>query len=271
MPRVSSRPAVTAGSGESARATYLYCVVRRAKPPVMRGVPPGLPGSERPVVLPAGRLWLVVSEVPLDRYGPERLETALRDLDWVAEIAVAHETVVEHFARMRGAAVVPMKLFTMFSTSERAVAEMDARRRELDAVLTRIAGCEEWGVRVMRRAAVVRAPVEARARSGAAFLAARKEVRDSARAAVQKAAESAAATFDALAPLSRDARRRDDAPTGAAPPLLDAAFLVPAARRTAFRAAARRAAKVCADAGAEMTLTGPWPAYNFVQQAAERA
>lgn len=271
MARVPGASSIRMATHTAARATYLYCVVRSAKRPSTRGVPPGLPGSERPVVVPAGRrLWLVVSEVPLDRYGPERLETALRDIDWVAEVAVAHEGVVEHFARLRGAAVVPMKLFTMFSTQDRAVAEMETRRQELDAVLTRIAGCEEWGVRVSRRAPVLRAPAEPRARSGAAFLAARKDARDNARAAAQKSAEAAATTFDALAPLARDARRRDDAPAGAAPPLLDAAFLVPAAGRARFRAAARRAAAICADAGAEMTLTGPWPAYNFVQTQAER-
>ena len=259
-------------SSTPTRATYLYCVVRSAKSPGTRGAPAGLPGSNRPVIVPAGgRLWLVVSEVPLDRYGPERLETALRDLDWVAEVAVAHEAVVEHFARLRGTAVVPMKLFTMFSTQERAVAEMEARRKELEAVLTRIAGCEEWGVRVTRRAQVVPAPADARPASGAAFLAARKDARDSARAAAQKSAEAAATTFDALVPLSRDVRRRDDAPAGAPPPLLDAAFLVPAAGRARFRAQARRAAKICAAAGTEMILTGPWPAYNFVQAPVERA
>ena len=86
-------------------ATYLYCVLRSAKKPHAGRVPAGLPGGARPRLVPAGRsLWLVVSEVPLERFGAERLETALRDLDWVAQIAVAHEAVVEHFARARGTA-----------------------------------------------------------------------------------------------------------------------------------------------------------------------
>ena len=251
-------------------ATYLYCVLRSAKKPHAGRVPAGLAGGARPRLVPAGRsLWLVVSEVPLERYGAEHLETALRDLDWVAQIAVAHEAVVEHFARARGT-VVPMKLFTMFSTETRAVSEMAGRRTHIDAVLKRIAGCEEWGVRVMRGAQ--RPKVHAgEVRSGAAFLAARKAVRDRALESVVKASGAAATVFDELAPLARDARRRDGAPSGAVPPLLDAAFLVPAAKRARFRTAARRVAKVCAEAGAEMTLTGPWPAYNFVQPAEEGA
>ena len=69
-----------------------------------------------------------------------------------------------------------------------------------------------------------------------------------------------------LAPVARATRRRETEPKGVVtPPLLDAAFLVPAASLARFKSAARRAAASCARAGAEMTLTGPWPPYNFVQ------
>ena len=245
---------------------YLYCVVRSVRKPSVARAPRGLPGGTQPVVVAGGRsLWLLVSDVPLDTYGPERLETALRDLEWVAEVAVAHEAVVEHFARMRNAVVVPMKLFTMFSTQERAVAEMTERRKHIDAVLKKIAGCEEWGVRVTRRAARVEAVPKAHVRSGVEFLASRKQALDNARARIEKAAEAAATVLGQLSPIAKDTRRRVDSPAGATPPLLEAAFLVPSARRERFRGVARRAAKICADAGAEMTLTGPWPAYNFVQ------
>jgi hypothetical protein len=215
-------------------------------------------------------LWLVVSEVPLERYGPEHLETALRDLDWVAQVAVAHESVVEHFARQPNAVIVPMTLFTMFSTEARAAREMEGRRKDIETVLKRVAGCEEWGVRVVRGprpATPVAAPA---VRSGAAFLTARKEVRDNARMALQIASGVAAAVFDELSPFAKDTRRRSDAPPGVVPPLLDAAFLVPSANRAGFRTAARRAAKACAEAGAEMTLTGPWPAYSFAEASRER-
>ena len=181
-----------------------------------------------------------MSQVPLDRYGPEPLEKALRDLEWVSTVAVAHEAVVEHFASRRNTTVVPMKLFTMFSAESRAVEEMRARRKEIQEVLKRIAGCEEWGVRIMREA-VAAAPVatpEQRS-SGTAFLAARKKTRDDARAAAARGAVAAASVFEALRPLAKDARRRDESPAGALPPLLDAAFLVPAARRVRFRAASQ--------------------------------
>jgi hypothetical protein len=213
----------------------------------------------------------VVADVPLDEYGPDRLEQRLRDLDWVARAALAHEEVVEHFARARGSAVVPMKLFTMFSSEERAVREMARRRAEIGAALRRVAGCEEWAVRVVRGAPKRDPQPLSAARSGTDFLRARKRVRDSARDEAVDATRAADAAFAQLSPIARDARRRNDAPAGAVPPLLDAAFLVPSSRRSKFRTAARRAARTCAEAGAEMTLTGPWPAYNFVQPSTERA
>lgn len=249
-------------------ATYLYCIVKSAGEPGMGRVPEGLPGAERPQALPVtSSLWLIVAAVPLAVYGPDHLDRHLADLDWVGRIALAHESVVEHFARRSGITVIPMKLFTMFSSPERALADIAKRKGPIAAAMRRIAGAEEWGIRIMRGGIAAAAPARApRAASGAAFLAAKKQVRDDARRAKLAAAEVAADAFARLSSIARDARRRSDAPAaGAAPPLLDAAFLVPASGRTRFKAAAKREAGRCVEAGVQLTLSGPWPAYNFVQ------
>jgi hypothetical protein len=103
------------------------------------------------------------------------------------------------------------------------------------------------------------------ARSGADFLRARKQARDAAAATRAAAATAAQAAYDALRRHARDARVRDARrEPGTNPPVLDAAFLVPAAARVRFKAETRRQATALRRAGAELTLTGPWPAYNFV-------
>jgi hypothetical protein len=252
-------------------AAYVYCVVQSAARPSVRRVPPGLPEATPPTPTGLGRgLWLVTGDVPLATYGPGVLDEALRDMDWVGRVALAHEAVVEHFAGLKGTTVVPAKLFTMFSSLDRAVADTRLRRADILAAMKRIAGCEEWGVRIVRapdRPPQPRAP----ASSGTAFLAAKRRARDEKIESTRAAAEAALATFDELSALARDARRRDDVPDGAtAPPLLDAAFLVPAARRARFRSAARRAAAGCARSSAALTLSGPWPAYNFIQPTESR-
>lgn len=248
-------------------AVYVYCVVKTARKPATARMPPGLPGAARAGVyaLEPG-VWLVAADVPLSLYGSSALESSLRDIEWVSGIALAHEAVVEHFAEGRGATVIPMKLFTMFSTVERAAAEMRRRRRELARVFLRVEGCEEWGVRVTRDGRRPSAPASppTRPSSGAAFLAARKQARDQSRLALHAAAEAADAAFASLSEIARDGRRRADDVPADARPLLDAAFLVPARSRRKFHAAAERVAKDVARSGAHLTLTGPWPPYNFV-------
>lgn len=256
-----------------AAATYIYCVIKAASKPSLTGVPPGLAGGTAPQLLQSSRgLWLVTSQVPLDTYGPGKLEPALADMDWVGRTAVAHEAVVEFFAARKGVTVIPMKLFTMFSTPERALGDIGARRRSIDAAMKRIAGAEEWGIRVLRSSSSSAGPAASGAStagpvvSGAAFLAAKKQKRDDAQQAKIAAAEAALEAYERLAGIAKAARRREDAPAvGATPPLLDAAFLVAASRRIKFTNAARREAEACARAGAQLTLSGPWPAYNFIQ------
>jgi gas vesicle protein GvpL/GvpF len=248
-------------------ATYAYCVVQRATRPSIARHLGGLPGSGRPHLVELGRSrWAVVSPVPLDRYGEAAIAERIRDLDWVTSVAVAHEAVVEHFARARGSTVVPMKLLTIFSSSERLIRDLRTGQAGISAAIARIRGAREWGVRVMR-AQPARQPPRRRAsiQSGAAFLAAKKQARDGARLDVATARSAADRAFETLSKIARDARRRDDVPDAAmTPPLLDAAFLVASARTTAFRAAVRRASADCRRAGAALTLTGPWPAYNFI-------
>jgi hypothetical protein len=251
-----------------AAATYLYCVIKAAPKPSLTGVPPGLAGGTPPQLLQGSPgLWLVASQVPLDTYGPGKLEPALADMDWVGRTAMAHEAVVEFFASRAGVTVVPMKLFTMFSTPHRALADIAERRRTIEATMRRIAGTEEWGIRVLRSPAGAAIPSQpAAARSGAAYLAAKKQKRDDAQQVWVAAAEAAATAFARLSSLAKASKRRDDTPpAGATPPLLDAAFLVALSHRDRFRNAARREADACARAGAQLTLTGPWPAYNFIQ------
>lgn len=232
-------------------------------------MPSGLPSGTPPTRLAIAKdWWAIVSDVPLEIYGSAGLERRLRDLEWVGGVALAHERVVEHFFSLRGATVVPLKLFTMFSSAERAVSELKSRRGALVRTARRIAGAQEWGLRITRapeRSARSRA-APARASSGTAFLAAKRRARDAAaerRAAVLEAAESA---FDALSAIARDARARDARhEPGTNPPVLEAALLVPTSARAAFAREARRQAAACSKAGAVLTITGPWPAYNFVQ------
>ena len=247
-------------------ATYVYCLAQSARKPASSALPCGVPGASAPEVTALGdRVWLVHAEVRLEDYGEDALALAIKDLDWVSRVAMAHESVVEQVAALRGTTVIPMKLFTMFSTPEKAVSDVGRRRLELNGVFARLDGCEEWGVRVLRADARRKPATGGRGpATGAAFLAARKQARDETREALITAAAVAQEVYTSLAAIAREYRRRSSGTPGVVAPLLDAAFLVPSRRRGRFQLAAERAARTVADTGAAMNLTGPWPPYNFV-------
>jgi len=250
----------------AATATYLYCIVHASRTPSTTRAPRGLPGATRPAVSVLVRpFWLIIASVPLDVYGPKVLDSSLRNVQWVTDVALAHEGVVEHFARQSRATVIPMKLFTMFSSERLAVAETRSRIKDLETVVGRIAGCEEWGVRITRQSSTAPASTARAAGpiSGTDFLSVKKAARDVARQSAGATTESAEQAYITLSAIARETRRRSDAPEGAtAPPLLDAAFLVPVDRRRRFKAAVKKLADT--SGGTRVTLTGPWPSYNFI-------
>jgi len=248
-------------------AAYVYCVVGAKQRPRMTRAPGGVPGATAPEAHDIGAgLWLIASPVPLAVYGPTNLDPRLRDLDWVAEVAVGHEAVNEFLAGATSAVVVPMKLFTMFSSVDKAIGDVRARRRTIDRAMRHVAGCEEWGIRVTLRPLVM--PTlsdDPQPPTGAAFLRARKAMRDAAADARSGAIAAADAAFARLKRHARDAHVRERrAEPGSNPPILEAAFLVRVSARARFKAEARRQAPILARAGVDLTVTGPWPAYHFV-------
>jgi hypothetical protein len=255
----------------SATLTYVYCLVRSARRPSITGVPAGVPLSEavRLVDVPPGKTWLVVSTVPQRAYAEEVLDQEMQRLEWIGERALAHEAVVEHF--LRADAVLPMQLFTLFMTDERAVEHVTRDRRRIERILSKIAGQVEWGLRLTLDPEVPATPAKtplrrARVASGADYLARKRDVRDAVRDRTKKARLNATRIYRALAAEATAAERRTDADrtVPGSRVVLDAAFLVPAGRAAAFRAVVRRQTGPLKRAGVAAVLTGPWPPYNFI-------
>jgi hypothetical protein len=185
--------------------------------------------------------------------------------------------VVESF--IAEAAVLPMKLFTIFTSDERALAYVRGEAPRIRAAARRVANQHEWGVRViLDRARAARArtsttttaggPASAgTAPSGIAYLTRKKAQRDANTELAKHARDTVAALHDRLAARSSAAKRKaaGDLPMERGPLLLDAAFLVPRSRAKAFQSLVAREAKSLSRHGYGLTLTGPWPPYSFVQ------
>jgi hypothetical protein len=121
---------------------YLYAVTSEAGDACLRlrGV------LDAPVrKISRGDLAAYVSTVPLDQFGEEPLGRLLEDLDWVGEVARAHHRVVEGVAEAGPTA--PVRLVTVYSGEEQVRELLDRRHDDFLAVLSRVAGRREWGVK----------------------------------------------------------------------------------------------------------------------------
>ena len=67
--------------------TYLYCLVRGSRKPVLRRAGGGLPGAGPVRPLDAGEgLWLIVADVKEAEYGEASIASRLQDLEWVSRV-----------------------------------------------------------------------------------------------------------------------------------------------------------------------------------------
>jgi hypothetical protein len=240
--------------------------------PRRRGVP-GL-GAPRALAVPglstpsSKQLWVIAADAPLDAFGADAINRRISDLDWVSRAAVAHEAIVESF--LTADALLPMKLFTIFTSDARALAHMAAERAQIDRVLERVGGREEWSVRVvLDRVPDVRASRTASAPTGTSYLSRKKSQRDARSELIELSKDVVTDLFDDLSAVAADARRRStsEMPARNGPLLLDAAFLVPHTRASRFRTAAETRARRLHPRGYRVSLVGPWPPYSFLQDA----
>jgi hypothetical protein len=243
----------------------VYCVVKSESAPKVGRAPKGLAKTGGLSILDAGAgYWLVVAAAPLSVYRGELIDAKLRDIDWVADRAAEHENVVEHFAH--AGTLVPMKLFTLFATNDRAIQHVAGMKRTLDRVTSRIEGCEEWGLRVLFDETKAARPEKTDVRtSGTGFLMKKKAQQDQRRTLQARASSEVEELYARVEKIARRSVRR------AAPNrelqgrvLLDAVFLVPEERAKKFRDEVSKKAKSLGNEGFHITLTGPWPAYSFI-------
>lgn len=222
-------------------------------------------------VVRASGLAAVVSAVPLPEYGEQSLRRNLEDLAWLEHVARVHHRVVDVLAR--GGPVVPARLATVHTDESRLAALLDERRADLTAVLDRLAGHQEWGVKgyLVPGGPTGDGPEAEESGgggAGTAYLRRRRAQLLARESGQQIAARSAAAAHEELTGYAAEARLhqpQDRRLSGAAGPmLLNGAYLVPVARVAGFHAAV--AALTRSRPALRLELTGPWPPYSFVAE-----
>ncbi|MGY5126519.1 GvpL/GvpF family gas vesicle protein [Streptomyces nigrescens] len=227
----------------------------------------------------AGRLTALVSSVPADAFSAEGMKAQLENLTELEEIARTHHTVVE--AAHTGTTVLPMRLATVYLDDDRVRSMLQERGAEFDALLSRLEGHAELGVKVYAdpRAAAAEPPpapdgpdaAASPVSPGRAYLQQRRAQRRTQRDAYRAAGALADDVRGRVAPLARDrvAHRpqQGELASGEGENIANEAYLVPTDRIREFH----RALAGLADGvpGVRVEVTGPWAPYSFATPPAE--
>lgn len=251
-------------SDRRSSAAYIYCLVQSPKPPSTRGVPASVPGAGVPRLLRIDKdIWAVVADAPLERFSGEALQQELQDVEAISRHALAHASVIEFFFRQ--APVIPLKLFTLFSSDEKAREHVRGRLKTLQRMFASLRGLEEWGVRIF--AGEVEAESARTLESGRDYLQIKQRLQSQAGTPSRGTIRAANSALKSLAQLAAKTRKEAFPPPGRGRPYVTgASFLVSIKRSGAWKKQAERVAKTLGVQGHRLEISGPWPPYHFVSR-----
>jgi len=235
------------------RLLYLYGIARAGKHTLPSA--PGVDGAAavEAVSSPGFTCW--ISRVDAHEFGDE-LERNIENLDWLAEASVRHQRVMAELSSAD--TVLPTRFGTVFVSEKTLFADVAGRKRELQTTLRRLAGTEEWGVKVFHEEPA--RPAVA-AESGRDYLQQKAAILKP--AATPHLAEEVKELAQALAKIAADAVPGGKVSGGQTGLEWQASFLV---RRSDRKQWDEVLGKYARRWGQERRIecTGPWPPYSFV-------
>ncbi|MER5552941.1 GvpL/GvpF family gas vesicle protein [Streptomyces sp. NPDC002793] len=248
---------------------YVYAVCRAGTPldTALTGQQ-GLEGNPLRAVR-AGDLVALVSSVPSALYGAEGVQAQMEDLDRLEVLARTHHTVVA--AAYGHATVLPLRLATVYLDDGRVRAMLGAREPEFTALLARLEGHVELGVKVYadpREAVTVGSggpETDTVASPGRAYLQRRRAQQRNHRQTYRAAGTVAAEVTARVAGIARahvtHRPQQGELAQAAGENIVNDAYLVDGAQADAFRAALTGLADDVP--GVRVEITGPWAPYSF--------
>ncbi len=207
-------------------------------------------------------VWAVVADAPLERFTGEALQQEMQDVESISRHAFAHAAVIEFF--FRRCPVIPLKLFTLFSSDAKARSDVRSRLASLKRMFAALRGLEEWGVRII--AGEVEADTARTLDSGHDYLQLKKRLHEQTAAPSRRTMRAVDSALRSLGRLASKTRKEVLPPSAGQPYVRRASFLVKAARRPAWKKEAQRIATALAVEGHRLEMTGPWPPYHFVSK-----
>jgi len=189
----------------------------------------------------------------------DAVERNMENLEWLALHGVRHQQVVGEVAGQ--ITIVPARFGTVFSGEPALIKDVLGRKAALNKVFARVAGGDEWGVKVFAERQA--APVVVEARSGKEYLqqkAARLKTRP------ERNDPELQELATALAKIATDSAPSGKV-SGTQPNLLwQATFLVPRGKRKQWDEVLKNFVERW-DGRRRIEVNGPWPPYSFVSDA----
>jgi len=229
--------------------------------------------------LPCRAIQAVVSQVTLKEFGQEALEANLKNPLWLEARVRTHQGVLDTIAAH--STIVPMKFCTIYRSEGRVQEMLGYYYNDFVATLGRLAGRQEWGVKMYmdrdtlalrveetnERVGALKAELAGKS-SGKAYFTKKKLGETLATEVEQLSDERAQKSHDRLAGCAEEARvnplQSREITSRKEEMLLNGVYLVDKARIEAFRAALESLEQENGNLGLHYELTGPWPPYNFV-------
>jgi hypothetical protein len=215
------------------------------------------------------RLAAVVSLLPVEGFGPADWERNATNVAWLEHVARRHHAVLEHVAAT--AAVVPLRLPSLYGNFESLANTLNAAADRLQRDLGRIEGKVEWAVKVYRTAEARGPAASTPSSSGRDYLLARSRDISARSSFEEQLREGVREIHETLGQVSAEYVRnqpQDAVLSGRREEmLLNGAYLVSRADQARFLELVREIADNRSTKGLSVEVSGPWPAYNFTDDA----
>jgi len=240
---------------------YVYAIGRELDPAGLAGLAglAGIDGAKVHRIAHQG-VVAVASAAPSDQ---DALRARLERLDELAAVAEVHDAVVRAVAALT--VIAPLRLATIYQNEHRVREMLRLRHKELEALLDRLAGTVEIGIKLyLGHSSPARATPVSSGRAYLHQLSRRHQRRDEDWRNAATAVERIDTALCARA-LDRSHHRPQPAQlSGAAGDnVLNAAYLVPAKHIAEFTKLAHRLASD--QPAIHLEVTGPWAPYSFAE------
>ena len=248
---------------------YVYAITRDPVTPECEAVD----GSRRFGTTTMDELCAVFTPVDSDAFSQEVIDSRAGDLEWLGSIGYRHQQVMNEL--MKRTALVPLRAFSLFSSEEAVRAYLHENGPLLSKTLERLAGKQEWTLRIELEPEKWSESLTARVESlrelqseiadaapGRAFLL-KKKLEEAKKKASQNAEDDLVGEIERVviekvgADTIAESRQRR---AGAFPQIN---VLINRDEETVLQALRDDLAGRYAPEGVTLALTGPWPPYTF--------